>query len=122
MTIINPTDHGTRRTNRGTVERERKIQTKEEKRRVRRLPAMDIEVIYEPSAVIVGLYKQDEEHILRFRPTGTAISEPSSLEPYTLRDTFLKVKTPGEAVELFSVAGFFQDFRDTLDEEPSGSP
>src|SRR5215471_7210913 len=74
----------------------------------RLLPAMPIQIDYCPLDVVASYEKQGEEIIFRYRAAEPPRWGPlHTLDAFAFRTTFLEVKTPGEAVDLLNVSGFF---------------
>ena len=94
--------------------RDRRIGLEPSKTRDRVLPALPIRVVYEPSSIIPSVEKRGEEIIFRFRyvdgvEDGTDLSE-GGVDAYSLRDAFLTIKTPGEALDFLALGGPFRDY------------
>jgi len=90
--------------------KDRLIEQKELKRVELMLPAMPIRVVYEPRSVITSLQKQGEEINFRFKYEGEL--SDSEIDAASLRETFLGIRTPAEALDLLTLAGPFRSFTD----------
>lgn len=74
----------------------------------RMLPAMPIRVEYDPMPITVSFEKRGDDFLFHFRFAETEGYKENSIEATTLRDTFLEVKTPGEALDFLTLAGRFR--------------
>ena len=90
--------------------KDRRIEQKELKRVELMLPAMPIRVVYEPMSVITSLQKQGKEIHFRFEYEGRF--SDSEIDAASLRETFLGIRTPAEALDLLTLAGPFRSFTD----------
>ncbi len=83
-------------------------------RQTRTLPAMPIEVIYDSDEVAVSLTQSGDE--IEFRIDFPEKSESGwreiHIEAFSTRDTFLEIRTPGEALEFLRISGFFRGIDD----------
>jgi hypothetical protein len=89
--------------------RDRRIALVPEKVRDRVLPALPIRIVYEPSSIIPSAEKRGEEVIFRFRHGESADFGEGGVDAFSLRDAFLTVKTPGEALDFLALGGAFRD-------------
>ena len=72
------------------------------------LPPMPVEIMYGPARLTVS-FENDGDAIV-FRSQIGRVQEfqfDQALEPYRVREIFLDVQTPGEAIEFLSSSGFF---------------
>ena len=85
---------------------------------VRMLPAMPIAVMYDPMRVVVSFERQGEDVLFRFRfaDTGPGYVE-NLIDAYKVRETFLDVRTPGEALDFLNFTGHFQHLREREEEQ-----
>jgi hypothetical protein len=84
------------------------------------LPAMPIRVIYHPCDEVVSFERQGEEIVFRFRASDLQRWESwATFDAFALRETFLAIKTPGEALDLLNISGFFHYGRE---ETPTEGP
>ncbi len=86
--------------------KDRRIEQKELKVADLMLPAMPVRVVYEPRSVKTSLQKQAEEIHFRFEYEGRL--SDSEIDAASLRETFLGIKTPAEALDLLTLAGPFR--------------
>jgi len=75
----------------------------------RRLPAMPLEIEYSPVCKIeMGFERLKDDVVFRFRVSGTHGVEAPDIDAHITRETFLDVKTPGEALDFLSATGHFR--------------
>jgi hypothetical protein len=74
----------------------------------RMLPAMPIRVLYDPMEIVVSTERQGDDFLFRFRFAHREGNEDNRIEATTLRETFLEIKTPGEALNFLTLAGRFR--------------
>jgi hypothetical protein len=81
-----------------------------QKRTIRLLPAMPIEVMYHTLNVVVSFEKHEENFVftLRYSKTQPKRYDDWKVNAYALRETFLDIMTPGEAFDFLSLAGPFR--------------
>jgi hypothetical protein len=75
---------------------------------IRMLPAMPIEVIYDPMRVEVSYERTGEDIVYRFRYAKSVGYTENRLNAYQLRETFLGIRTPGEALDFLGLTGHFR--------------
>jgi hypothetical protein len=76
----------------------------------RMLPAMPIEVKYdsEQAAVSLNQYGDEIEFRFDFPEKGEPGWKGNFIEAFSTRDTFLEIRTPGEALEFLRISGLFR--------------
>jgi hypothetical protein len=77
------------------------------KSRARMLPAMPIVVWYISSGATVRCERQGRDSLFRFYSTHPG--QPDQIDAYALREAFLKVRTPDEALDFLTRTGYFMD-------------
>lgn len=92
---------------------------------MRALPALPLTIEYERNYAVVSAVRVNGDFVFQFRhPTMGEFREfPNKvgrrpIDPFTLRDQFLAVRTPDEALEVLDHGGYFRRLYDT-DGEPS---
>jgi hypothetical protein len=92
---------------------------------MRALPALPLTIEYERDYAVVSAVRVNGDFVFQFRqPTEGEFREfPNKvgrrpIDPFTLRDQFLAVRTPDEALELLDHGGYFRRLYDT-DGKPS---
>lgn len=82
------------------------------------LPAMPISVRYDPMQVVVSFERQGDDVLFRFRVATPGHGYVENLiDAYKLRETFLDVRTPGEAFDFLNFTGHFQHLREREEEQ-----
>jgi hypothetical protein len=76
--------------------------------RGRMLPAMPIVIYYSSDAVAVSREVQGKDILFRFAFRRGRLSD--QLGPYALREMFLRVRTPDEAIDFLGRSGYFVAF------------
>jgi hypothetical protein len=84
------------------------IQTELEKA-PRILPAMPLRIGFSPISTVVSYERGADEILFRFRKPESQTQLPKfEIDPYSIRETFENVQTPGEAFELLRLTGIFR--------------
>ncbi len=74
----------------------------------RMLPAMPIRIQHEPLPVEVSYRRTEGDVIFRIQLDGSRRNDFGRLSAYDSRDTFLRIRKPGEALDFFGVTGYFR--------------
>lgn len=106
MSNENGSNHGTGNDKRKDTDR--LIAAKNGSAQTRALPAMPVEVVYQPPSVAVSFENQGDEILFRIQaPPIQEWPNDRTLDAYSVRETFLAVRTAGEATEFLSLSGLF---------------
>ena len=73
----------------------------------RTLPAMEIEIAHCPMRVEMSYERTEDDVLFRFRYARETSRDSPRINAYMTRETFLEVKTPGEALDFLSLTGHF---------------
>lgn len=75
------------------------------------LPAMEVEISFDPFFNVKISYARLKHDVLyRFQPDGQR--EDSSMSAYQIREVFLDVRTPKEALDFLGFTGYFRSMND----------
>ena len=73
------------------------------------LPAMPLRIGFSPISTVVSYERDGDEILFRFRKPESQIQLPEfEIDPYSIREAFESVRTPGEAFELLRLTGIFR--------------
>lgn len=90
------------------TKRDRQIEAVQSSRMAKKLPAMELEIEHGPLLVEVSYERMGDDVLYRFRYSQQKTDELLNVDAYMTRETFLGVKTPGEALDFLSVTGLFR--------------
>ena len=100
---------------RNKIKRRRlEIQTGGVRRAPKILPAMSIEITYKTFPEEVGYTRLEQDILFQFLGLYGKERTQQQFDPFDLREAFLGIKTPGEAVDFLSSSGHFRGGYDVI--------
>jgi hypothetical protein len=87
---------------------DRRMGSEPAKPTLKNLPAMPLEVVYDSLDMVVSFEKRGDEIVYTFRNSKKRRFNSSKLNAFALRETFLDIRTPGEAFDFLDQTGSFR--------------